>query len=306
MKVVTATLRIIITLAATVGAVYCGFLLWRYYMDSPWTRDARVAAEFVKVAPDISGWVSEVRVTDNQPVKKGDVLLTIDKDRFAIAVQQAQAALDQQAEQFAEYQREFQRRQQLHNDAISVESLQQSQSRAKTAEAVVQEDQAALDKAKLDLERTDLRAPVDGYVSFLTVRKGDYASAGRVLLAMIAGDSFNVRGYFEETKLSRININDRVVIRLMSSSQPLEGHIESIASAIVDREVTVDSTTLMPNVNPTFSWVRLAQRIPVKIAIDKVPPGVRLASGMTATVEVIPTPAAAKREPSIAAPKPTD
>jgi RND family efflux transporter MFP subunit len=292
-KVVTATLRVLVTLAATAGAVYGGFLLWQYYMESPWTRDARVAAEFVKVAPDISGWVSEVRVTDNQPVKKGDILFTIEKDRFAIAVKQAQALFDQQAEQTAEYTREYQRRLQLHSDSISVESLQQSGSKAKTAESAVEENQAALAKAKLDLDRTDVRAPVDGIVSFLTVKKGDYASAGHVLVAMIAAGSFHVRGYFEETKLSRINVDDRVVVRLMSYSQPLDGHIESIGSAIVDREVTVDSSTLIPNVNPTFSWVRLAQRIPVKISLDKIPPGVRLASGMTATVEVIPTPAAA-------------
>lgn len=281
-------LRVLITLIVAAGAVVAGVSLWQYYMESPWTRDARVAAEIVQVAPDVSGIVTDLRVVNNQEVRKGDVLFVIDPERFALAVQRAQATLDSQRAQTAELEREAERRAKLGTTAISIEAKQQAEAAAQAGRAGVEQAEAALATAKLDLERTKVRSPVNGYISTLVLRQGAYATAGKQVMAIVDADSFHVRGYFEETKIPRIQPGSYVEIRLMGVSTPLAGHVESIDRAIADREVTFNPTYQIVDVNPTFSWVRLAQRIPVRIAIDKVPDGVLLASGMTATVEVLP------------------
>jgi len=295
MKIAALALRVLITLVFAAGAAVAGVLLWQYYVDSPWTRDARVAAEIVQLAPDVSGIITDLRVANNQLVQKGDVLFVIDPDRFRLAVERAQAALDSQQAQADELEQEAERRAKLGTNAISIEARQQAEAAANAARAGVEQAQAALDTAKLDLERATVRSPVNGYISTLIVRQGAYATAGKQVMAIVDADSFHVRGYFEETKIPRIRPDDKVEIRLMGVSAPLEGHVVSIDRAISDREVSLNSYYQIVDVNPTFSWVRLAQRIPVRIAIDKVPDGVLLASGMTATVEVMPkaeTPAA--------------
>lgn len=288
MNLATLALRVLVTLIVATGAVVAGVLLWQYYMESPWTRDARVAAEIVQVAPDVSGIVTELRVVNNQQVRAGDVLFVIDPERFTLAVQRAQATLDSQRAQTAELEREAERRGRLGATAISIEARQQAEAAAQAGRAAVEQAEAALATARLDLERIKVRSPVNGYVSTLIMRQGAYATAGKQVMAIVDADSFHVRGYFEETKIPRIRPGDHVEIRLMGVSTPLAGHVESIDRAIADREVAINSTYQIVDVNPTFSWVRLAQRIPVRIAIDKVPDGVLLASGMTATVEVLP------------------
>lgn len=288
MKLPILALRVLITLVVTAGAVLAGTMLWQYYVDSPWTRDARVAAEIVVMAPDVSGIITDLRVVNNQRVSKGDVLFVIDKERFALAVQRAQAALDSQRVQTRQLEADAERRARLGETAVSVQAKEQAESAAKAARAAVDLDEAALAAAKLDLERTTVRSPVDGYVSTLTLRQGAYATAGKAVMAIVDAGSFHVRGYFEETKIPRIHPGDRVEIRLMSFPAPLHGHVESIDRAIADRELAINPANLVVDVNPTFSWIRLAQRIPVRIAIDKVPDGVLLASGMTATVVVQP------------------
>lgn len=288
MKLPTLALRVLITLVVAAGAVLAGTMLWQYYVDSPWTRDARVAAEIVVMAPDVSGIITDLRVVNNQRVSKGDVLFVIDKERFALAVQRAQAALDSQRVQTRQLEADAERRARLGETAVSVQAKEQAESAAKAARAAVDLDEAALAAAKLDLERTTVRSPVDGYVSTLTLRQGAYATAGKAVMAIVDAGSFHVRGYFEETKIPRIHPGDRVAIRLMSFPAPLHGHVESIDRAIADRELAINPANLVVDVNPTFSWIRLAQRIPVRIAIDKVPDGVLLASGMTATVVVQP------------------
>lgn len=288
MKLPILALRVLITLVVAAGAVLAGTMLWQYYMDSPWTRDARVAAEIVMVAPDVSGVITDLRVVNNQRVNKGDVLFVIDTERFALAVQRAQAALDSQRVQTRQLEVDAERRARLGETAVSVQAKEQAESAAKAARAAVALDEAALAAAKLDLERATVRSPVDGYVSTLTLRQGAYATAGKAVMAIVDAGSFHVRGYFEETKIPRIHPGDKVEIRLMSFPTPLQGHVESIDRAIADRELAINPANLVVDVNPTFSWIRLAQRIPVRIAIDKVPDGVLLASGMTATVVVLP------------------
>jgi len=286
MKAAAVALRVLITLTLAAGATAAGILLWQYYMDSPWTRDARVAAEVSTVSPDVSGLVADLRIKDNQLVKKGDILFVVDRDRFVLAVQQAQAALDSQIARTEQLVLEAERRARLSTAAISVEDRQQAESSARSAQAEVEQDQASLAAAKLDLERATVRAPADGYVSSLTMRQGDYVTKGQPILAIVEADTFHVRGYFEETKLPYIAVGDKVDIRLMNGVD-LRGHVASIARGISDRETTKNPDNLLVDVNPTFSWVRLAQRIPVRIAIDEIPDGVLVASGMTATVEVL-------------------
>jgi multidrug resistance efflux pump len=182
----------------------------------------------------------------------------------------------------------------LSGIVVSSESREASASSASTAAALYQEAEAARDTAALNLKRTEILAPVDGYVTNLDVHPGDFASAGRALLALIDDQSFRVNGYFEETKLPYLHLGDPVRIRLMSGGPELQGHIESISRGITDRDNPA-GPRLLADVNPTFNWVRLAQRVPVRIAFDDIPDGLVLASGMTCTVIVMP-PKAAKAE----------
>ena len=145
---------------------------------------------------------------------------------------------------------------------------------------------AALDLAKLNLARSTVRAPVDGYVTNLRLRPGDYATAGVTKVAVLDAASFWITGYFEETKIRQIRVGDQAHIMLMGFDQPVTGHVESLGRGIQNSNDAPGHLGL-PNVAATFSWVRLAQRIPVRIKIDRAPSGVELAAGMTATVEIL-------------------
>jgi RND family efflux transporter MFP subunit len=285
MKVLSWLSRLVVTLAFVTVAGACGWYLWDYYVDAPWTRDARVRADIIQLAPDISGLVASLKVVDNQMVKQGDLLFVIDRDRFQLAQNQAQAILESRQQSLAQAKRDAARVLQLSTASISVAQQEQYQSAVSIADANVREAQAALDTAKLNLQRTEIRAPADGFVTNLLLRQGDYVNAGTAVLALIDAHSFYVTGYFEETKLPRIHPGDPVSVRLMGVERPLNGHVSGIASGIVDHERST-SPNLLANVNPTFTWVRLAQRIPVRIDIDQVPDGVKLVAGQTATVVI--------------------
>jgi RND family efflux transporter MFP subunit len=218
-------------------------------------------------------------------VKAGDVLFVIDRDRYQLAQNQAQASLESRKATLAQSQRDLARVTQLITISISVAQREQYQSAVDVAQANVREAEAALDIAKLNLVRTEIHAPADGYITNLLLRRGDYVNAGTAVMALTDSSSFYVSGYFEETKLPRIRVGDRASIRLMGVARPLEGHVSGIASGIVDRERST-SPNLLANVNPTFNWVRLAQRIPVRIDLDRVPDGVKLIAGQTATVVI--------------------
>ncbi|ASW06382.1 HlyD family secretion protein [Rhizobium sp. 11515TR] len=275
--------RVAVTLIFVIAAVYVGRHLWGHYMDEPWTRDARLRADVVGIAPDVSGLVSEVLVKDNQTVKKGDILFRVDRDRFAIALEQADAALASSKAALEQAQRESARQARL-GDAASLQQKEQALTTVQQDEAAVRQATANRELAQLNLDRSEVRATVNGTISNLSLRPGDYVSAGTAKVALIDSDSLRVEGYFEETKLPRIQIGDEVHIHLMGQAEKLTGHVESIAYGIEDRERT--SGSLLANITPTFSWVRLAQRVPVRIALDKVPDGTKLIAGLTATVEV--------------------
>lgn len=277
------------TLCVVLAALWLGQRLWVNYMESPWTRDGRVRADVVRVAADVTGPVVEVAVRDNQTVRKGDLLLRIDPVRYQLAVEQARALLAQRQASLAMREQNARRRAALDDRVVSREDREDAANAAAAARAAYQQAQVQLEQAELDLARTRVVAPVDGYVTNLSVRPGDYAQAGVAQLAVVDRDSYWVYGYFEETKLPLLEVGARVDMQLMSGER-LEGHIESIARAIYDRD-NPQSRELIADVNPTFNWVRLAQRVPVRIAIDRVPEGLLLAAGITCTVIVREAPA---------------
>ncbi|WP_243336777.1 efflux RND transporter periplasmic adaptor subunit [Anaeromyxobacter soli] len=279
-----AILRPTLTLVVLALAVLAGRALWSHYMYAPWTRDARVRADVIAIAPEVGGQVLDVAVVDNQIVRKGDVLFAIDPARYRLAVQQARAALAATRTERAQKRAEARRRAAVDTTVVSSESRQSAQSTAEAADARAQQAEAMLAAAELDLERTKVRAPADGWVTNLTVRPGSFAVAGHPMLAVVDARSFRVEAYFEETKLGSVRLGAPVDVRLMSGGARLAGHVASIARAIGDPEVE----GLLSNVNPTFHWVRLAQRIPVRITLDEIPERIMLAAGMTCTVMIHP------------------
>jgi multidrug resistance efflux pump len=275
-------LRRVITLAVAVVAGLVIRWMWTHYERAPWTRDGRVRADVVSVAPDVPGWIVKVWVMDNQVVRKGDPLFEIDRARYEIALQQAEAAVARNRAVLAEAKREARRNEGL-GEVVSSEVREQSQARVEEAAGDLQRAQADLAAAQLNLQRTLVVAPVNGVVTNLELRPGDYLTPGREALALVDADSLYVDGYFEETKLRHIHLGDRVSVRLMGESQVLFGRVESVAPAIYDRE-RAPTHDLVADINPTFNWVRLAQRVPVRIVLDSVPADVRLIAGRTATV----------------------
>jgi RND family efflux transporter MFP subunit len=281
-----ATGRIGITLLAAAGAVYVGMQLWHHYEVEPWTRDGRVKAYVVQVAPDVTGPVTKVYVHDNQQVKAGDPLFEIDRARFELALRQAEAQVTAAQAALSQAQRENKRNTAL-DDLVSQETREQGQTRTDQARAALAQAEVNLDTAKLNLQRARVVSAVDGTVTNLDLREGAYATAAHPVMAVVDSHSFYVEGYFEETKLPGIGLGDKVDVKLMGANQEVKGHVESFAEGIADRDRST-SQNMLPNVNPTFNWVRLAQRIPVRIALDAVPAGVRLVAGQTATVKVLP------------------
>jgi RND family efflux transporter MFP subunit len=248
------------------------------------TRDGKVRADVVPIAPDVSGLVTEVRVRDNEVVKSGQVLMVIDPSRYRIAVAQAEANLLRERAEYDEAVRED-RRNRAMPDVIAEEATQQGTAKVQQLRADVAQAIAARDLAALNLERTVVRAPVDGTVTNVDLLPGVYLNAGKAAMALVSAASLRVEGYFEETKLPAIHVGDRATVHLMGVANDIQGHVESIAGGVEDRE-RAGSDAQLANVNPAFTWVRLAQRIPVRIVIDQVPTGVRLVPGQTASVEV--------------------
>ncbi|MCM0084369.1 efflux RND transporter periplasmic adaptor subunit [Geomonas sp. Red32] len=280
-------LRFVITIAVVASAALISRTLWQRYMDSPWTRDGRVRADVVNVAADVSGVVVGVSIKDNQLVHKGDLLFTVDRERYRLALEQAKSRLAASEAVMRMRQDQAGRRAELDGIAVSEESRDDARSQAESAVAACQEAAVAVETAKLNLERAEVRAPVDGYVTNMNVHRGDFATAGVAKLALIDKKSFWVYGYFEETKLHLLHPGDQVEIRLLGNTPPLKGHIESFSHGITDHD-NPTGRELLSDVNPVFNWVRLAQRIPVRIRLDKVPDNAPLAAGMTCTVVARP------------------
>ena len=280
---------LLITLAVIAVAVVLGRAMWDAYMGAPWTRDGTVRVYIATMAPQVAGQIVQLPVADNQFVHKGDLLMVIDPTNYKIAVSLAEAAV-QQAEVTAQNaERESKRRQELTTLAVTVEEKQTFASTAVAAQAQYQQAVANLDQARVNLDRTEIRSPVNGWVTNLLAQLGDYATVGQNKISLVDADSFWVDGYFEETNLGAIRVGDPASIKLMGYSQIVRGHVGRIARGNNVSNAQPNGEGLA-TVNPIFTWVRLAQRIPVRIQIDQVPEGVVLAAGMTATVQIDPRP----------------
>jgi RND family efflux transporter MFP subunit len=270
------------------------------YMGTPWTRDGRVRVYVVTIAPQIAGTITELPVKDDQFVHKGDLLMLIDPTNFTIAVQVAQAAVDQTKALADNAQVEAERRQKL-GDWASEEERQTFMSRAMAAQATHQQAVANLAQAQVNLKRTRIESPVNGYVTNLQAQLGDYVMVGERRISVVNSDSFWIDGYFEETVLGSISIGDPARAKLMGYSDVITGHVAGVARGIDIANASADEAGLA-KVNPIFTWVRLAQRVPVRIALDHVPESVRLVAGMTATVQIDPAPAKPAVDPAPAKP----
>jgi len=275
--------RYLITGIAVLLAFLLAWALWWHYLRSPWTRDGRVRAEVVNIATEVSGKVFALEVVDNQTVKKGDILFEIEPVDYQLALTQAESNVQSRLFDRQVAQEDSERRQKLGAQAVSAEERNTSLSSAHVAEAAYQAALAARDQAKVNLERTVIRSPVNGYVTNLTLRIGDYATPGQTKMTLVDSDSFWIAGYFEETKLPRIHVGDYAHVKLMGWGPEVAGHVESISRAIADENSDPNYEGLA-NVSPIFTWVRLAQRLPVRIKIDQVPEGVTIAAGQTCTI----------------------
>jgi multidrug resistance efflux pump len=301
---VLSSLRILPVLATVVAvavAALAGWQAWQYYMGAPWTRDGTVRAYVVKIAPQVAGEIVQLPVVDNQFVHKGDLLMLIDPRNYSVAVRQAEAAVEQTRATAENANAEMIRREKLSDIAVTMEERQTYISQAATAEATYQSALANLDQARINLNRTRVLSPVNGYVTNLTAQLGDYADVGALQLSVVNSDSYWVDAYFEETALGRIREGDAATIKLMGYTPLLRGRVQGLARGINVPNATPDASGLA-SVNPIFTFVRLAQRVPVRIHIDEVPKGVELVAGLTATVQIEPqqAPPPSGSEPSSA------
>ena len=278
--------RVVLTSILLIAAGLLSYDLASYYLYSPWTRDARVRANVVTVAPDVSGYVDDIRVRNNQFMHKDDVLFVIDQDRYKLALTNAEPAVAAAHAQHLMLLDQYQRRLKLAPGyTITVENLEIAHRQSETAAANYQQAIASRDTAALNLKRTEVRASVNGFITNLNLAKGTYASQGKAVMALIDSDSYRVEAYFEETKIPQIKSGTIAEIHLMDGSPALQGTVLGIARGITDQD-NKDGPELLSSVNPTFTWVRLAQRIPIRVRLTHVPPGVLISAGMTCTVVI--------------------
>jgi multidrug resistance efflux pump len=277
---------ILLTFGAVVIAAALSWVMWNTYMGAPWTRDGAVRVYVVTMAPEVAGKIVQLPVADNQFVHKGDLLMLVDPTNYAFSVQQAEAVVAQTKAVALNAQAEAKRREEL-GVWSSAEEKETFSSTAASALASYRQAQANLAQARVNLDRTRIVSPVNGYVTNLQAQLGDYLNVGQTSISVVNSDSFWVDGYFEESALWSIQDGDPARIKLLGSHQIIQGHVQGIARGI-NVPNSLPNHVGLATVNPIFTWVRLAQRVPVRIAIDHLPPGTRLVAGMTATVQIEP------------------
>jgi RND family efflux transporter MFP subunit len=244
-----------------------------------------VRAELVSITPQVSGKIVRIGVKDNQLVKAGELLFTLDPEPYRIALDNASAALAKARSDLDKAEHEANRRQSLSRTVISAEAVDESRLNAQAMKAAYEVAQANLEQARWSLARTEVHAASDGYITNLQARVGNYATAGVPLVALIDTHSFYVQGYFEETKLRHIAPGKPAEVVLYSGDRVLRGEVESIGRAIHDQSLE-GSEGLLLDVKPNVPWVRLAQRVPVRIRLLAIPPDLVLIAGTTCTITI--------------------
>ena len=279
-------LRIMLTLIVVAVAGIAGHWVWSHYLYSPWTRDGRVRGDIITITPDVSGWVNQLNVKDNQVVNKGDVLFTVDDTRYKATIAELNAKTESQKLTWELAKHKYKRRIALTNgNLVSKETIDEAHIDTELARTSYELALAQLNTAKIDLERTQILAPEDGTLINLNLRYGNYVSKGNAVFSLVKKDSLYVTGYFEETKIPFIHLGQSADINLMSGGHVLHGKVISIGKAIANTNVTTNGQ-LLPQINQTFNWVRLAQRIPVDIQLEAIAPDIELSVGMTASIQL--------------------
>ena len=273
------------TLLILALAVLAALVIWDFYVTAPWTRDGSVRVQVASIAPQVSGQITEVRVVDNQFVHQGDVLYVIDPFDFQVALDTAKAQLQQKAADLQVKRQQAERQLHLDDLATTAEQQQLFVGNATQAQAAFDAAQQQLAQADINLKRTRVRSPVNGYLTNLLMRVGDFAHVGTTNISVIDANSYWIDGYFDETKLAHVCVGDRAEAMLMGYREPIVGRVQTVTRGISVSNAA-SGTQGLPNVDPVFTWVRLAQRVPVRIRITDVPAGVPLVSGMTATVTI--------------------
>ena len=284
-RLLQGVLRRLATLAIALVAMLVSIVTWDQYVTAPWTRDGRVRVQVASVAPQVSGQITQLRVVDDQFVRKGDILYQIDPFDFDVTLRSSRASLEQKQADLHVKDLQSERRRRLSDLATTPEEQQIFEGNAIQAKAAVDAARQQVAQAEINLKRTEVRSPVNGYVTNLLLREGDYAHQGVSNVSIVDTDSFWIDGYFEETKLARLCIGDRAEAKLMGYASSIIGRVTTVTRGISVSNASAGAQGL-PNVDPVYTWVRLAQRVPVRIAIDEVPPGVPLISGATATITI--------------------
>jgi RND family efflux transporter MFP subunit len=278
--------RISLTLIVVAVAGIAGHWIWSHYLYSPWTRDGRVRAEIITIAPDVSGWVNQLNVKDNQVVNKGDVLFTVDDTRYKATIAELNAKAESQKLAWELAKHKYKRRIGLTNaNLVSKETFDEAFINTELARTSYELAQAQLNTAKIDLARTQIHAPENGTLINLSLRNGNYVSKGNSVFSLVKQDSLYITGYFEETKIPLVHIGQNADVSLMSGGHVLHGKVVSIGKAIANTNVTANGQ-LLPQIGQTFNWVRLSQRIPVDIQLDSIPKDIELSVGMTVSIQL--------------------
>ncbi|MEC9369391.1 MAG: HlyD family secretion protein [Pseudomonadota bacterium] len=295
------------------------------------TENAYVKADIARVAAEISGRVVEVHVQDHARVARDDVLVTIDRQPFELALAEAQGSLDaarrqvetekaawaeakselDEAESRADYyQKRAQRQRELSRRGIVSEShldemendlraardriavVQQKLERALAAlggdpdkpvdeQPAVRARMAARDRARLDLDRTNLRAPLSGTAVKVTLQPGDHVTIGVPVFAIVADTAPWVEANFKETELTHVRVGQRALVELdIYPGVSWQAIVESISPA------TGAEFAVLPPQNASGNWVKVVQRLPVRLRLELRPDAPPLRAGMTAAVTV--------------------
>lgn len=284
-------LRFFVTMLTVLISGIVLFIMVRHYLLFPWTRNAQLQAKVIQLTSHVSGHVIELPVHDNQLVHKGDLLWKVDPRTFEADVELEKSSLkkaiaaEDEARDIATRVRHLYK---LDINAISELKRIKVENDLRQATAAVNEEKASLNNAQVKLKYTQMYAPATGYVTNLKIYLGSYLTENEPVLALIDSESFWVQAFFKETLLHQIKPGDKAIIKMMTyPGHPLEGVVDSIGWGIAKQDGSA-GVDLLPSINPTFDWIRLAQRVSVRIHVTKIPDIVKLRVGSTATVIILP------------------
>lgn len=290
MNRVTTLIKLFLTLSILTAAAYYGYQRFEAYIENPWTRDGQVRTQVIQVTPRVSGMIIGIRVEDNQFVKKEDLLFEIDPSQYQVKVDQSKARLQRTLEAAKGTKIEYERVKSIYTrdkGAVSQKDLVRNETNYYKSLADIDSSKEALNTAKLNLSYTKVYAEVDGYVSNINFQIGSQAVANHPILALVDVNAYWVFGFFREDAIPDVKIGDRAKVTLLAyPDTPLSGKVESIAWGIAHSDGN-PGNNLLPSVKPVFQWIRLAQRIPVRIKLDKLPKNVKLRFGLTASVMIL-------------------